>query len=295
MILKYLRTQEHFDCNFETSIPAKQVYQMNDEDIEKLHNQICEADILLIQPVTDGYKNQYQIKQPPGALSTKTLVGKLKKNTQVIISPVMFFNAYHPSFFRPGVRFPSDNHDINLMGLFARNASNEVLTSTQIEDVIDEYMEKIYSPEIYSKDELESKAKNAIDSLLKKESDIKTTDYCHEVTFIPIAEFIHRNWQDNLLFSTCNHPTHSLYSYLVKEVGKCLDIPLADLPDLSPHMDDIGTYYKCLDQIVNFDAAAIQPRLKGKETVRDVARLYVNAYNENREQVIELARKLSSR
>lgn len=79
MILKYLRTQEHFDCNFETSIPAKQVYQMNDEDIEKLHNQICEADILLIQPVTDGYKNQYQIKQPPGALSTKTLVGKLKK------------------------------------------------------------------------------------------------------------------------------------------------------------------------------------------------------------------------
>lgn len=295
MILKYLRTQEQFDASFETSIPAKQVYQMDDNDIDKLHAQISDVDVLLIQPVTDGYKNQYQVKQPPGALSAKTLIGKLKKDSQVIISPVMFFNAYHPSFFRPGVRYPSDNHDVNLLGLFAKHARDAVLTDNHIEDVLDEYIEKTCLPEIYSKTELESKASSGIDSLLDKESGIRSADYCHDVKCVPIAGFVKDNWRRTLLFSTCNHPTHTVYTYLVSEVGKLLDIHMADLPNLQPHAADVGTYYRCLEQVVEFDVAAAKPSLDGKHTVRDVARLYVAAYNDNRESMIAIAKRFASR
>lgn len=123
--------------------------------------------------------------------------------------------------------------------------------------------------------------------LLDKEDGIRVAEYiklgwANDIASIPIAKFITDNWKGNLLFNTCDHPTHAMYLYLTGKVLKCIDIPIAELPDLHPRAKDIGIYYKCLNHVLDFDPTATKSSLKGKHTEMDVARLYVAAYNENR-------------
>ncbi len=295
MILKYLKNNENFSELYSARIPPKQVYQMGDTDIDDLHAALADVDVLLIQPVTDDYRSPVQVDRPAGALSARTLIDKIKPGGQVIMTPVMFFNAYHPAYFRPGLRKPTDNHDVNLLGLYGRAAAAGPLSDADRGALVDAYIAKVEDPFIYSADELMMKVDQALESLRNKEQQARAQSYARQVNFLAVSEFVSRNYDKKLLFRTCNHPTHAMYEYLVPQVAELLGLDAATFPDLAPHAEDTGIYYRALEQIVSFDVSQGNPRLHDAVTVPEIAHLYLSAYEADTARMIELSKKYLSR
>jgi len=248
-ILDFLLSNDNFSGQY-NYINVDDIYRINEDDINNLYNNILPIlDLIIIQPISDNYKNNYKY-------STKSILSTVKKECIKILFPSLYFDMYHPFMCyvydkdKPSWKLdkPFDYHDKNIIKQFIENKN-----ITDINFFVNEYLKIQNDENILSNETLDESLKKNINNLTERESKYK--NYCTEDTYIIMSsDFILNNYMKELLFYSINHPTKYLFRYISDRIFIILNIFLIKYKDdIDPLKSLIMPLYKCIQKKVNFN------------------------------------------
>lgn len=192
-------------------------------DKELLREKVRNSDIIITQPISDGYKNL-------DYLNTTFVLKNRSEKCKFII-----FNSCHFEFY-----------DLDL-----RKSIAEYRRSGRS---VREYIDEVLNNEDYkSEEELITIAEKEIEEL-ERRTDKMRTDYPGEnVVVVPITEFIKENYRDKLLFHTFSHPANCILQHVARQILEICKIE--DTMDLNVDIlsHTTGIPFKCVQKVLNFD------------------------------------------
>lgn len=246
VLAKFLLSNKEFSDKW-NYIEVKAIYLMDEDEINYLYSNILhKLDLVIIQPISDNYKNNIKY-------STLTILNNLKESCKTILFPSFYFDFYHPftTYINDDngniVNEPIDYHDKTLIKLFT--VYNKKYTNNEI---IERYKNIIESDDFIT----ENMLKNNFEKCMKRieEREEKYNKYVLEDTEIIYShEFIKNNYNNILLFYTINHPSKYIFHYLSDKILKYLEIELEEYPEeLDPFNTLILPIYKSLLKNMNF-------------------------------------------
>jgi hypothetical protein len=139
-----------------------------------------------------------------------------------------------------------------------------------------------YFLELKTKEELENDVNNSLEELRKRYMEsvhrYKINNNIHVIT---CYNFIKNNYKDKLLFYTINHPTKFLIQFICKEIIKNLNINNT----MDYNVDNFNyikcIIYNCVQKVVNFNISDFKPLTCEKQDIKEITKLYYNAYKNN--------------
>ena len=223
------------------------IFKMTLDELEKLYTDILpDIDLIIIQPISENYNNNYKY-------STKSILNSVKKNCIKILFPSLFFDYYHPFNIyisdsnNKGWKLdePYDYHDKNILSSFINYQSEN--------EAINKYYENLYNQDLLSSNFFNERLLKNINNL--KERELKYTDYCTcDTNIINSSSFIMEYYDKILLFYSINHPTKYLFYYISNSCLIHLNIPLERYPEnIDPLKALIMPVYMCLQKSLKFD------------------------------------------
>jgi len=240
-IKQFLLTNSIFLGQYEY-LEMKLVHMMEDTDILSAYDIIQNIDLLLIQPISDNYKNNYK-------LSTTSVLKHIKPTCLVIILPSLYFAGYFPftghlSNNGDFILKPMPLHDRNLVKLYIKNGGNRISTAIQ-------YKSLLLNDVSISNDIFLNEINKSIAELERRENEMKAKyNILNTLTY---SDFIRKNYKNELLCYSDSHPTKFTFRYFTDIILTRLNIPLMPYPeDLDPERRGIMPFYKSLEKIVNF-------------------------------------------
>ena len=107
-------------------IQINDIFRMNEEELDELYLNILPIlDLIIIQPISENYRNNYKY-------STKSILNTVNITCKKILFPSLYFDFYHPfisyiydnnkSSWKLGN--PFDYHDKNIVNLYINNYDN---------------------------------------------------------------------------------------------------------------------------------------------------------------------------
>lgn len=288
-IQNQLRNFDPFSKKFDIINLPFQIYNANDDNINYIYNKLDDVDILFLQPVSDLYKSQNQIKYEIGALSNKTIISKLKKKTKIIFIPVMYFDGYFPAIIRPGWFKESHLHnvDINLVKIYYNNKyvkKNDNYKMT----IINDYFDLIYG-NMYSEDYIINKVNESINRLKKREEEIVEKNFCknsiHDLSVINVSDFIFNNFKKNILFITINHPSYYLYIFILNQIIDMFEINTIYENKFRCHECDKIILYSAVKNVLKNDVF-IDNIIYDKDKIAKYAMEYIEKFDDFDKEII---------
>lgn len=261
--------------SFEVVTQSKQVYNSNDEDIDNLFNILPEIDILVTQPVSDLHKSNEQKRHDAGALSSKNIISKVKKNCKIIFIPVMYFNGYIPQIIRPKLFKESHLHniDINLLRIYYKHRYKNTSNKIDNSKIINDFINIVNDTNFYNTNLIQEKINKSLENIKEREENI-IKEYINNndnIYLISIYEFMKNNYNNKLLFCTINHPTNELYEYVFNKLLNLLDLKINKLLKIRYHSDKT-IIYSSVGKLLNFDCS-------DEKHIEDYAKLYISNFD----------------
>jgi hypothetical protein len=260
--------------SFENINQSKQVYNSNDEDIDYLYKILPEIDVLVLQPVGDKYKSPEQKRHDTGALSSKNIISKVKKDCKVIFIPVMFYKGYIPQIIRPKLFKESNLHNIdrNLLRIYYKHRYENA--NKDDSKIINDFINIVNDTNFYNTNLIQEEIDESLQSIKVREENI-IKEYINNndnIYLISIYESMKNNYKDKLLFQTINHPTKELYEYVFDELLNLLDLKTNNVIKCDPHSDDKTIIYSSVSKLLNFDCSC-------EKHIEDYAKLYISNFD----------------
>ena len=278
----FLLSNHTFNDNF-TYIKIKNIHSMDTVELDDLYQNILPTlDLIIIQPISDNYKNNNKY-------GTKSILSAVQKSCIKILFPSLYFDLYHPFMIyiydskNPGWKLgtPYDYHDKNI--LFHYLDENRCMTH------INNYRKVLFDENIMSVDELNEIFDRNIKNLVERENKYK--NYVVENTIIlKSSTFITNNYKKNLLFYSINHPTKFMFYYIANSILISLKIELEQYPDeIDPLKALVIPLYSCIQKIVDFDISEYQ-NFKHFDIIlndNDIINKYIKAYDGTSKSILQ--------
>lgn len=194
-ICDQLNASEEFTRLYEY-VPIKPVHLLVKDDLKNIEKDFSQIDLLIYQEVGSNFKNG------PDFASNHVLTF-LKKNSQKICIPSLFFNAYFPDFHEI---ITNDQGPLitPLMGAYHDlNIALAYVYGFKSGDFVKMYNNKNF----YDKKYCQKLLDNAIFSLEEREINNRVD--------VRISDFIRKNYQKQKLFNSQNHPKPVLLQYVI--------------------------------------------------------------------------------
>jgi len=260
--------------SFEVINQSKQVYNSNDEDIDYLYKILPEIDVLVLQPVGGNYKSPDQKRHDTGALSSKNIISKVKKDCKVIFVPVMYYKGYIPQIIRPGLFKDSILHniDINLLRIYYKHRYENA--NKDDSKIINDFINIVNDTNFYNTNLIQKTIDESLQSIKVREENIikEHINNNDNIYLISVYESMKNNYKDKLLFRTINHPTKELYEYAFDELLNLLDLKINNVIKCDPHSDDKTIIYSSVSKLLNFDCSC-------EKHIEDYAKLYISNFD----------------
>jgi len=228
-------------------IEINDIFRMNEDELNNLYLDVLpKLDLIIIQPISENYRNNYRY-------STISILNNVHTNCYKILFPSLYFDFYHPFICyiydknNPSWKLgePFDYHDKNIINLFINNYNED--------NILNEYQKILYMDNIYDDNYFIDKLNTNINNLIEREENYK--NFCTlDTKIIKSSLYILNNYKKNLLFYTNNHPTKYLFHYISNKILSLLNISIFEYPDdIDPLKAFIMPVYKCLQKQVDFN------------------------------------------
>lgn len=217
-----LALSENFGSYFDF-VQLPPVHVIKADAVERLHDTLPSAGLLLAQFVSETYRNNI-------GLGLQTLKGIMPSSGVSISWPSIYWSGYNPELFyfkdEKGASFTEafDYHHRVIFGAYIQGRSADDVANN-----------------LLSADEFSATSEIAIrglDELAKRESALD----------IKVAPFIRENYRTERLFWTFNHPTQSVILDVARQVLSTLGIR-DDLPKKAPKEILNSTVYPILPSV----------------------------------------------
>lgn len=262
-------------------------HDKNKNNIESID--ISDFDLIITQPIYD----QTAAKQTLGILKRK------KKDCIVIVIPSLYFHFYFPNLIylkvdksglnetirAPGGKIdqlvlPIAYHDKNLLDLHLKYKKDK-------KTIISKYKEALFSDKFYSEDAYLKYYQKSISNLEERFLNYSELykDF-HPIYFIPITNYIKKNYRDGLLWHSNIHPKynpvlkfvcHEIVSILNKNTNLPINFYSGDYENQLP-------LYQSISSLVNFNTAQYAfARVNKKELeIDDFVDIYLKVYGDEK-------------
>jgi hypothetical protein len=227
---KYLNSNDFFSKNYKY-IQVKPIYIMEEDELEYFYSNILETlDLIIIQPITENYRNNHKY-------STKSILENSKKDCIKIIFPSLYFDFYHPYLIyineknKDGENLtkPFDYHDKNIVKFYVENKENGVNNINQIViNIKEKYLESLSFKNESDDEYLNDLFNKNIHNLLIRENNYTQFNYLENIHFVYSSDFIMEKFKEKLLFYTLNHPTKVLFEYISNSILSILKINIKE-------------------------------------------------------------------
>jgi hypothetical protein len=266
---KFLFNNSHFSKEYKY-IYVKPIYILNENELIELYNEVLPTlDLLIIQPISDNYKNNAKY-------STQSIINNVSESCKIIIIPSLYFDFYHPfNCSIDGCNEPLDYHDNNLIKLFIDYG--ETLNN---EEIYNKYLELFNNSDFLNSMIIENNLNKSIEEIIRREKNNckYTADYV-----ISCSNFIINNYANIYLFYTVNHPTKYMFYYVADEVLRFLGIGLEKYDEeIDPLNIIILPIYEGLQSNLNFKISDFNGLLNNFELFNK----YLNIYKEINNKIL---------
>lgn len=194
-------------------IPA--VQNINADNIDLVLKSVCEADLLIYQPVSESHKRH-------SSLSSDNILKKVKPGGTALSFPSIYFDGYFPTLqsFKGKSSVLNLAHDYFIAYCFSIGLN------------VKETVSLIRSDNLFSKSLSNNLLNQSIDNLEIKENEANVD--------IRISGFIKENYKKYRLFNQFNHPKRPLFKYLADAIFKELGFVNSFVEDVgASHLDTI--------------------------------------------------------
>jgi hypothetical protein len=244
------------------------------------HNNIENIDISIFDVIiTQSVYEQAEYNNTLGVLKKK------KKDCVVIVIHSFYFRFYflNETFFEiknDRLHLPMHYHDKNLIDLYLKYDKDK-------NSIVKRYEEIVLSSNFYSEDMYLAVYKNNIKNLKQRFENFSNLykDF-HPIYFIPITDFIEKNYQDNLLWHSNIHPKYNpVLNFVCIEILSILNKD-SNLPtDLNNSgYEDQLPVYQSISSLVNFNTMQyITAKVNAKLlNIEDFVDTYLKVYNDEK-------------
>lgn len=232
-------------------------------------------DLIITQPVLQ----QVESKQ------TLNILKKKKKDCIVIIIPSLHFRFYFLNETNIKIKndylhSPIDYHDKNLVDLYLKYGQDK-------KSIINNYKEIVLSSNFYSEDIYLTTYENSVKNLKERFLSFSNLykDF-YPIYFIPITDFIQKNYQNDLLWYSNIHPKYNpILKFICTEILSIINND-TNLPD------DFwcGKYeihlplYQSISSLLNFNTAEYTRAMIHNKllNIEDFVDIYLKVYNDKK-------------
>ncbi|RIA46302.1 hypothetical protein DFR49_0840 [Hephaestia caeni] len=220
---------------------------------------IAEADVVICQPIADGYRGV-------DFLSLSYVRDHVTPGTTVLTFPSIFFRGHHPQIFYarviPNVPGAPPYHDAHILALYADGHS-----PAEIAELVGS--EHFLAPEF-----VKAEADQSLRDLALRE-EAAAID-------LPLSAFIAEHLAEDRLFHTINHPQPLLFAQLCRAVSERLDLPW---PAERPPRDYLSIpslpLYPSVKAALQIDSPRVSYRLRhGEFSLQDYVAWVTPTYDE---------------
>jgi len=281
-LAKFLLSNIFFAAKYEY-ICTPYIHDMSDDQLNYLYTSTLPIiDLIIIQPISDNYKNNYKY-------STKNILENVNKDCVKILFPSLYFDFYHPfityitNIDGNALGKPYDYHDVTIIKGYKNGLLNGIDKNTphMLTYVMNEYYKGLYNEGIMDNKYMEDKLNKNIHNLILRENEYN--NFVNENTYIiKSSDFILNNFKKNLLFYSMNHPSKYVFHYISNTILIYLQLPLDKYDDnLDPLKSLIMPIYKVIQKYVDFpidyyyNFRHYEQILEDKETLKK----YIDSYN----------------
>jgi hypothetical protein len=208
-----LQTNTEFAENWEFVPFPKPSFELRQGDWNDIENLLGELDLLITQNVGDSH----------GIFASSNLANHLKAGGTVVRIPNAYFSGYMPEvvYFRSGephVTKFCDYHDANFLSFFMQDPVNAV------QKAVDAATDKSQ----YTEEFVLKNAQASINELKRREED------CDVI----VSDYIEKNWRNDILFYSMNHPKRVVLHHIASNILKLLGQHSFDLQGNYEHLDN---------------------------------------------------------
>ena len=226
---------------------------------------IAKADIIVTQPIADGYRGL-------DYLSTPYILRHRKQGSQVFLFDschfvFYYFDARYRQWNGTPLHKPISYHYDTMVECYTNRRS------------VDEYLaDCVLNPDFKSSAQLETIAAASLQRLNTKYADNLEHYSGDGVHILSTHDFIRDNYKERLLFYSMNHPSRHLIHFICEGFLRFTGLP----GSMDYSIDTLATIqcilYSCVQKNVAFAIADHKPLLLDKTTERDIASLYYETY-----------------
>lgn len=234
----FFKSDPHLSSSFKVAmIPP--VHTINCLD-HKWREVVASSDIIVTQPILNEERFGY--------LATSLLRDSTISQGKVVLTiPSMYFTGYHPTLDSiPGLKGPlRDNHDFLMLNCFL-NGIEEAQAYSLL-------MDKSFGGNLWRDKALES-----LVALKSREKEFSVD--------VKVADYIAKNYQAECLFNTFNHPTKSLFLFVIEALLKRLDVDLSkvEISKVLGIEHTIGPVYPFVSDSLDLRFSSPEPESEGQ-------------------------------
>ena len=236
-IQKFLESNSNFNSQYKLH-KMQQIQDIPKNDIDNFFDNIIpKLDLIIIQPISDNYKNYHKY-------STKSIINRKKENCKIIMFPSIYFTGYYPNLINDNItKINIVVHDINLIKTFLKS-KNKL-------EFIENSKKIINDPFFYNKKRVEDNVFNSLLELKKREN--KSIKKYNFNKFIKLSDFIKNNYNKQILAFTLNHFSRTIFIYITNNILNHLNIKIQEYPiNLDPQKYfENCILYNSVKQIMN--------------------------------------------
>lgn len=209
-----LQTNTEFAENWEFVPFPKPSFELRQGDWEDIERLLGELDLFITQNVGESH----------GIFASSNLANHLKAGGKVVRIPNAYFSGYMPEvvYFRAGephVTKFCDYHDANFLAFFMEDPVNAVQKAVSAATDKSQYTEEFVL----------KNAQASINELKRREED------CDVI----VSDYIEKNWRNDILFYSMNHPKCQVLSHIASNILKLLGQHSFDLKGNYEYLDSI--------------------------------------------------------
>jgi len=207
-----LQTNAEFAESWEFVPFPKPSFELRKGDWEDVEMLLSELDLFITQNVGESH----------GIFSSSNLASHLKANAKVIRIPNAYFSGYMPEvvYFRAGEPYVTkfcDYHDANFLAFFMEDPVNAVQKTVKAATNRSHYSEEF-----------------VLDNAMTSISELKRRE---EECDVFVSDYIEKNWRNDILFYSINHPRTVVLSHMASQILKLLNQSTGDVHDDYEYLD----------------------------------------------------------
>tara|TARA_B100000700_G_C15038434_1_gene854005 strand:+ start:1108 stop:2121 length:1014 start_codon:yes stop_codon:yes gene_type:complete len=208
-----LQTNTEFAESWEFVPFPKPSFELRKGDWEDVEMLLRELDLFITQNVGESH----------GIFSSSNLASHLKANAKVIRIPNAYFSGYMPEvvYFRAGEPYVTkfcDYHDANFLAFFMEDPVNAVQKTVKAATNRSHYSEEF-----------------VLDNAMTSISELKRRE---EECDVFVSDYIEKNWRNDILFYSINHPRTVVLSHMASQILKLLNQSTGDVHDDYEYLDN---------------------------------------------------------